>query len=41
MRIHVGQAFDIGDIDFSDPVQAMHYNHHIEFPYPHAWQHKL
>jgi OmcA/MtrC family decaheme c-type cytochrome len=32
--IHSGQAFDIGDIDFSDPVQAMHYEHHIEFPYP-------
>jgi OmcA/MtrC family decaheme c-type cytochrome len=32
--IHMGQAFDIGDIDFSDPVQAMHYEHHIEFPYP-------
>ncbi|MEZ4661821.1 MAG: hypothetical protein R2911_30095 [Caldilineaceae bacterium] len=32
--IHSFQAFDIGDIDFSDPVQAMHYQHHIEFPYP-------
>lgn len=32
--IHSGQAFDIGDIDFSDPVQKMHYQHHIEFPYP-------
>jgi len=32
--IHSFQAFDIGDIDFSDPVQAMHYDHHIEFPYP-------
>jgi len=32
--IHAGQAFDIGDIDFSDPVQALHYEHHIEFPYP-------
>jgi hypothetical protein len=32
--IHAGQAFDIGDIDFSDPVQALHYDHHIEFPYP-------
>ncbi|MCB0055046.1 MAG: hypothetical protein KDE24_36455, partial [Caldilinea sp.] len=28
------QAFDIGDIDFADPVQAMHYEHHVEFPYP-------
>jgi hypothetical protein len=32
--IHSGQAFDIGDIDFSDPVQAMHYEHHIAYPYP-------
>jgi len=32
--IHAGQPFDIGDIDFTDPVQAMHYEHHIEFPYP-------
>jgi len=32
--IHSSQAFDIADIDFSDPVQAMHYQHHIEFPYP-------
>jgi OmcA/MtrC family decaheme c-type cytochrome len=32
--IHSFQAFDIGDVDFTDPVQAMHYEHHIEFPYP-------
>ncbi|NIQ76064.1 MAG: hypothetical protein GWN33_09190 [Gammaproteobacteria bacterium] len=32
--IHSFQAFDIGDIDFADPVQALHYEHHIEFPYP-------
>jgi hypothetical protein len=32
--IHSSQAFDIGDVDFADPVQAMHYEHHIEFPYP-------
>jgi OmcA/MtrC family decaheme c-type cytochrome len=32
--IHAGQPFDIGDIDFTDPVQALHYEHHIEFPYP-------
>jgi len=32
--IHSFQAFDIGDIDFADPVEAMHYNHHIEAPYP-------
>jgi OmcA/MtrC family decaheme c-type cytochrome len=32
--IHSFQAFDIGDIDFTDPVQALEYQHHIEFPYP-------
>jgi OmcA/MtrC family decaheme c-type cytochrome len=32
--IHSFQAFDIGDIDFADPVQALHYEHRIEFPYP-------
>jgi OmcA/MtrC family decaheme c-type cytochrome len=32
--IHSFQAFDIGDVDFADPVQAMHYEHHINFPYP-------
>ena len=32
--IHSFQAFDIGDIDFSDPVQAMEYEHHVGFPYP-------
>jgi len=32
--IHSGQAFDVGSIDFTDPVQALHYNEHIEFPYP-------
>jgi len=32
--IHSFQAFDIGDINFADPVEAMHYEHHIEFPYP-------
>jgi len=32
--IHSFQAFDIGDINFDDPVEAMHYEHHIEFPYP-------
>lgn len=32
--IHSGQALDIADIDFTDPVAAMHYEHHIEFPYP-------
>ncbi|HSR34825.1 MAG TPA: hypothetical protein VLY63_30010 [Anaerolineae bacterium] len=32
--IHAGQAFDIGDIDFALPVEKLHYEHHIEFPYP-------
>jgi OmcA/MtrC family decaheme c-type cytochrome len=33
--IHSFQAFDIGDIDFSDPVKALHYEDHTElFPYP-------
>ncbi|MCX7707046.1 MAG: hypothetical protein N2204_03455 [Anaerolineae bacterium] len=32
--IHSGQVFDVGDIDFTDPVQALHYEHHIGFPYP-------
>jgi OmcA/MtrC family decaheme c-type cytochrome len=32
--IHSFQAFDIGDIDFTEPVAAMHYEHHIHFPYP-------
>jgi OmcA/MtrC family decaheme c-type cytochrome len=32
--IHSFQAFDIGDIDFSDPVQALEYLHHTESPYP-------
>jgi OmcA/MtrC family decaheme c-type cytochrome len=32
--IHSFQDFDIGDIDFTDPVEALHYEHHINFPYP-------
>jgi len=32
--IHSFQAFDIADINFADPVEAMRYEHHIEFPYP-------
>ena len=32
--IHSFQVFDIGDIDFTDPVQAMNYEHHIGFPFP-------
>jgi OmcA/MtrC family decaheme c-type cytochrome len=32
--IHSGQAFDVGDINFADPVEALHYEHHISMPYP-------
>ena len=32
--IHSGQAFDVKDIDFANPVEAMHYEHHVGFPYP-------
>jgi hypothetical protein len=28
------QPFDVGDIDFADPVEAMHYTHHVESTYP-------
>jgi OmcA/MtrC family decaheme c-type cytochrome len=32
--IHSMQAFDIGDIDFTDAVEELHYEHHTGFPYP-------
>ena len=32
--IHSFQGFDIGDVDFADPVQALHYEDHITFPFP-------
>ncbi|HRJ44329.1 MAG: hypothetical protein KJZ86_01435 [Caldilineaceae bacterium] len=32
--IHSFQVFDIGGIDFNDPVEALHYEHHIGFPFP-------
>jgi OmcA/MtrC family decaheme c-type cytochrome len=32
--IHSGQAFDVGSIDFKDPVQALKYEEHIGMPYP-------
>ncbi len=32
--IHSFQPFDIGDIDFTDPVEELHYEHHIESTYP-------
>jgi len=32
--IHRFQAFDTGDIDFTDPVEAMEYTHHVESNFP-------
>ncbi len=32
--IHSFQAFDIGTIDFTDPVAALEYEHHVGFTYP-------
>jgi OmcA/MtrC family decaheme c-type cytochrome len=32
--IHSFQGFDIGDVDFADPVQALHYEEHVAFPFP-------
>jgi OmcA/MtrC family decaheme c-type cytochrome len=32
--IHAFQGFDIGDINFADPVQALHYEEHVTFPFP-------
>jgi hypothetical protein len=32
--IHSFQGFDIGDVNFADPVQALHYEEHIAFPFP-------
>ena len=32
--IHAFQPFDFGDIDFSDEVEALHFEHHIGFIYP-------
>ncbi len=32
--IHSMQPFDVDEIDFSDPVEELHYEHHIGFPYP-------
>jgi OmcA/MtrC family decaheme c-type cytochrome len=32
--IHRFQAFDTGDIDFTDPVEALHYEHHVESNFP-------
>jgi OmcA/MtrC family decaheme c-type cytochrome len=32
--IHSFQPFDVGDINFDDPVEALEFGHHIEFPYP-------
>ncbi|MDH5613210.1 MAG: hypothetical protein OEY66_12235, partial [Gammaproteobacteria bacterium] len=32
--VHSFQAFDPADIDFSDPVAALEYEHHVEHTYP-------
>jgi len=32
--IHSFQPFDTDEINFADPVEALHYEHHIGFPYP-------
>ncbi|MBA7469733.1 hypothetical protein ES707_05006 [subsurface metagenome] len=32
--VHSMQAYDIGDIDFTDAVEELHYDHHTGFPYP-------
>ena len=32
--VHSMQAFDVAGIDFEDPVEALHYEHHISMPYP-------
>ncbi|MBW6496196.1 MAG: hypothetical protein K0B16_16900, partial [Burkholderiaceae bacterium] len=32
--IHSFQAFDPGDIDFADPVEALHFEHHINSEFP-------
>ncbi|MGB3096661.1 MAG: hypothetical protein WBB46_08030 [Candidatus Deferrimicrobiaceae bacterium] len=32
--IHSFQPFDINNIDFTDPVQALHYEDHIRFAFP-------
>jgi hypothetical protein len=32
--IHSMQPFDIDEINFAEPVEALHYEHHIGFPYP-------
>jgi OmcA/MtrC family decaheme c-type cytochrome len=32
--IHSFQGFDVGDIDFADPVEALHYEEHVTFPFP-------
>jgi hypothetical protein len=32
--IHSGQPFDVGAINFADPLSKMEYNLHIELPFP-------
>ncbi len=31
---HSFQPYDFDEINFDDPVEALHYEHHIGFPYP-------
>jgi len=32
--IHSFQVFDLGNVNFADPVEALEVEHHINFPYP-------
>jgi hypothetical protein len=32
--IHSMQPFDVASIDFADPVEELHYSHHVESTYP-------
>jgi hypothetical protein len=31
---HSFQPYDYDEVNFTDPVEATHYEHHIHFPYP-------
>ncbi len=39
--IHSFQGFDIGDVDFADPVQALHYEAHVDIPIPDPCKYQL
>ena len=32
--IHSFQVFDLGNVNFADPVEALEVEHHVNFPYP-------